>query len=110
MKISLYESMVQMSRKKKSAPNTVVPGDETPFKATVVSSADGANILNNLETLVNKSENMTLAAKKKFIGDLAKAIEAETDGSDSQYATFETIKGDIVTIRLAFYTPDDLKQ
>ena len=61
MKISLYESKVQMSKKKKSAPEIAVPGDESPFKATVISDADSANIINNLETLVNKSENNTLA-------------------------------------------------
>ena len=32
------------SGNKKQAPETVVPGDESPFKATVVSSAYGANI------------------------------------------------------------------
>lgn len=38
---------------------------------------------------------------KTFIGNVAKALGASRFGSGSEYATFETKNGDIVTIRLA---------
>ena len=44
------------SGNKKQAPETVVPGDESPFKATVVSSAAGANIVKNLNILEKASK------------------------------------------------------
>ena len=50
--------------RKKSARDTVVPGDESPFKATVVSSADDANIINNLEERIEKSKNLSQRGKK----------------------------------------------
>ena len=42
------------SAETKKAPETAVPGDESPFKATVISSANGAKVLNNLEKLAIK--------------------------------------------------------
>ena len=68
-------------------------------KGTVVSSVDGAKILNNLDTL---AENLKKSSNrgKTFIGDVAKAIGAAQSGSKSQYATFETKNGQTVTIRL----------
>ena len=42
--------------KRKSAPETVVPRDKTPFKATAVSSADGAKIPQKIESLAKKYE------------------------------------------------------
>ena len=50
---------MQMSRKKKSASETVVPGEDSPFKATAVSKTDVAKIENNLEALVKESENLS---------------------------------------------------
>ena len=57
--ISRWEELVQMSRKKKSASETVVPGEDSPFKATAVSKTDVAKIENNLEALVKESENLS---------------------------------------------------
>ena len=42
---------------KKIASETAVPGDESPFEATVISDAHGAKIVENLRTLVKKTEN-----------------------------------------------------
>ena len=58
------ENIVRMG-KRKSARETVVPGDESPFKATVVSSADDANIINKLEERVKKAENLSQREKNR---------------------------------------------
>lgn len=70
-------------------------------KGTVVSSVDGAKVLKNLDTLAEKIEKSSQKTSKTFIGDLAKALEAEKKGSKSEYATFVTPDGKEVTIRLA---------
>ena len=89
------------SRSKKKAPETAVPGDESPFKATVISSADGTKILNNLEKLAIKCEKLTRGQKRSFLKDIAVALNAEKDGSESKYATFVTKNNITVTIRLS---------
>ena len=99
--LDMLNGRVPMSRGKKRALETVVPGDETPFKATVVSNADGAKILQEVRNLAKKSENLTKGQKKSFLKDVAAALGAKRRGSASQYATFETKNGRIVTIRLA---------
>ena len=89
----------RFSAKKKRALETasVSRGKHQP---TVVSSADGANILNNLDNLAKEYEEKS-SQSKTFLGDLSKAIGARKQGSGSQYATFETVNGNVVTIRLA---------
>ena len=74
--------------------------ENNPRSLTVVSSADGANVLKKLDTLATTLEK-SATQPKTFLGDLAQALGASTKGSSSQYATFETINGQIVTIRLA---------
>lgn len=86
--------------RKKKASDTALPG-ETPFKGTVISNADEANILKNLDTLAKKYENKSTKNARTFIGDLAKEIGATTKGSDSKYATFMAVNGTEFTIRLA---------
>ena len=66
----------------------------------MVSSAGGAKILNNLDTLATEYDNLK-NYPKTFTGDVAKALGADRFGSGSEYATFETKNGQIVTIRLA---------
>ena len=63
-------------------------------------SAAGANVLNNIENLAKEFEK-SATQPKTFIGDVAKALGASRFGSGSEYATFETKNGNIVTIRLA---------
>ncbi|EJX01261.1 hypothetical protein EVA_10633 [gut metagenome] len=93
------ENGIRMSAKQKRALKTASLGNN-PRSLTVVSSATGAKILNNLDKLSNKL-NDSATQPKTFIGDLADAIEAGSKGSSSQYATFETINGEIITIRIA---------
>ncbi|MGM9812133.1 MAG: hypothetical protein ACI30V_04745 [Muribaculaceae bacterium] len=67
---------------------------------TVVSSAHGANVLKNIDSAIQMLENSSIQPKT-FIGDVAKALGAQRHNSKSEYATFETKNGKIVTIRLA---------
>lgn len=68
---------------------------------TVVTSADGAKVIERLDNLVRELENLSSNRRKTFLGDIAKAIGAERHGSSSQYATFEARNGKVFTIRLA---------
>ena len=90
---------VRMSAKKRRALETASLGT-SPRSLTVVSSANGAKILKNVETLATELDKSS-TQPKTFIGDVAKVIGAERFGSGSEYATFETKNGQIVTIRLA---------
>ena len=95
-------SIKQMTAKQKRALETASLGTSSR-SLTVISSADGAKILKGLDNLVNKCEN-SVTQPKTFIGDVAKSlgipIEKFKDKS-SQYATFETKNGKIVTIRIS---------
>lgn len=88
------------AKRKRSAPETALPADESAFKGTAISSADGAKVLKNIDTLAKDYEILTNNSQT-FLGDLAQALGAERKGSSSRYATFETKNGQIVTIRLA---------
>ena len=90
-----------LSRGKKRALETVSVSSDEEHQQTVVSSADGAKIMNNLDTLAKNIENILHTPLKTFIGDVANALGAKRYGSKSQYATFETKNGQTVTIRLA---------
>lgn len=72
----------------------------TPRSLTVISSADGAKILQNIEELANELTE-SVSQPKTFVGKVAQALGATRDGSKSEYATFETKNGKVVTIRLA---------
>lgn len=86
---------------KNKALASAVPGDESPFKATDVTSASGANILKDLELFAKESENISFRDKNSFLNDLAEKIGAESDGSGSRYATFEAKNGTVFTLRLS---------
>ncbi len=90
-----------MSKNKKTPQETVVPGDETPFKATVVSSDAGAKVLQSLETYAENVKNLSKRQKKSFISDVGKLLNARRYGTISEYADFETVNGNLVTIRLS---------
>ena len=95
--------------KKKSAPETA-PLTNTGGSSADISSADGAKILQNIETLAKKYENIS-NYRKNFLDELAVAIGAKEEPtkkkkkdevtSNSKYATFKTLAGTEVTIRLA---------
>lgn len=99
-KMGKGEAGARFSAKQKRALETVSASHNGKHQPTVVSSADGAKILNELERTIEKYKNISNRANT-FIGDVAKALGASRFGSSSEYATFEAMNGDVVTIRLA---------
>lgn len=81
--------------------DTALPEDESSFKGTVISSIDGANILNNLDKAIADYQNVGDKGTKTFLGDLASALGSSDKDKSSQYATFETKNGQVVTIRVS---------
>lgn len=94
------KSDAEMSKRKKRALETASVISEEIHQPTVVSSADGAKVLKNLETLKQDFEKLS-NSPKFFIGTLAEKLGATNFGSKSKYASFETASGKIVTIRLS---------
>ncbi len=97
--LDMANGKAKLSAKKRRALETASLG-KTPRSLTVVSSADGANVLKSIDTLVSEFEKSAVQPKT-FIGDVAKALGAERGGSASEYASFETKNGKIITIRLS---------
>lgn len=81
--------------------DTVLPEDESSFKGTVISSIDGAKILNNLDKAIDRYNENPDNRPSTFIGDLASALGSSDKDKSSQYATFETKNGQVVTIRIS---------
>lgn len=79
--------------------DTALPEDESSFKGTVISSIDGAKILRNLDNAIDDYQNVGDKGTKTFLGDLASALGSSDKDKSSQYATFETKNGQVVTIR-----------
>ena len=73
--------------------------DKSTNKATVVSSADGAMVQNNLEILAECYNNRSNRVKG-FITDLSQTLNLEQHEA-SHYGTFETKDGKLVTIRVS---------
>ena len=90
----------RLSGKQKRALETASVSQNEKHQPTVFSSADGAKVLKELDKTKDKYENQSNRSKT-FIGDVAKALGARRHGSSSEYATFETKNGNIVTIRLS---------
>ena len=98
------ETMRQMAEgaeKKGEMLDTVLPEDESSFKGTVMSSTSGTKVLNNLDNAITRYEENPNNKPTNFLGDAAAALGATKHGSNSQYATFETKNGEVVTIRLS---------
>ena len=89
----------KLSAKKRRALETASLG-KTPRSLTVVSSAGGAKVLKSIDVLASEFEK-SVVQPKTFIGDVAKALGAKRGGSASEYASFETKNGKIITIRLS---------
>ena len=85
---------------KKRALETASLSEESERSLTVVSSAYGAKVLKNIDAVIQLLENSP-TQPKTFVGDVANALGATRHNSKSEYATFETKNGRIVTIRLA---------
>lgn len=60
---------------KRKSPETAVPGDEPPFKATVVSSDDGVKIVQNLDSLAKKYEEKSNRPRTFLHGGGAAGVE-----------------------------------
>ena len=90
----------KLSAKKRRTLETVSASHDEKHQSTVVSSADGAKILKELDDTKEKYENLSNRINT-FIGDVAKALGAKRGGSASEYASFETKNGKIITIRLS---------
>ena len=88
---------VEFATKRKSAPETASVQQE--HQPTVVSSADGAKVLKDLDSAITEYENKS-SYPKTLLGDIAKVLNAKKRGSNSQYATFEAVNGKVFTIRL----------
>lgn len=102
MELKLDGGLGRISNKaKKRVLETVSVAKNGQHHQAVVSSTNGANILKGLDNLAEKLEKFNRGPVKTFLGDVAKTIGSERKGSKSEYATFETINGKVVTIRLA---------
>ena len=85
---------------KRTAPETESALEEE-HHPSVVSSADGAKVLKKMDSLIKDYDESAIKRPNTFLGDVAQALGATKHGSNSQYATFETMNGNIVTIRLS---------
>ena len=88
-----------MGDKQKRALETATIAAEATNNATVISSADGAKIQNNLGTLATNYEKIANKTRG-FITDLSHALCLKQHES-SQYGTFETPDGKRITIRVS---------
>ena len=89
----------RFSGRQKSALETATIAAEATNNATVISSADGAKIQNNLVTLATNYEKIANKTRG-FITDLSHALGLKQHES-SQYGTFETPDGKRITIRVS---------
>ena len=89
----------RLSGRQKSALETATIAAEATNNATVISSADGAKIQNNLVTLATNYEKIANKTRG-FITDLSHALGLKRHES-SQYGTFETPDGKRITIRVS---------
>ena len=89
----------RLSAKQKRALETATIAEQSTNNATVVSSADGAKVQNNLEILADNYEKRPNKTRG-FITDLSKSLGL-VQHEASQYGTFETRNGKLVTIRVS---------
>ena len=95
----MVQAMSELAEmQKRTAPETASVQEE--HQPTVVSSADGAKVLKDLDSAIKEYENKS-NHPKTLLGDIAKVLGAKKHGSNSQYATFEAVNGRVFTIRLA---------
>lgn len=87
-------------QKRRALETASVPRDEK-HQQTAISSADGAKIPKNLDSLASDYEKSPSTKEKTFIGEVADSLGIDTKDKSSKYATFETKNGRFVTIRLS---------
>ncbi len=103
----------RLDKNKKRALETASLSQKETDQPTVIPSAYGAKVLNNLDTLVKEYEYSVYTKEKTFIAEVADALgipREKFNDTTSQYATFETKNGNIITIRLSNHnaTPEKL--
>ena len=86
--------------KRKSASETASVPDREHHHAVISVAEDGAKVLQNLETLAKKYENIS-GQRKNFLNEVGQILGTQQYGSNSQYADFEAANGQVFTIRLA---------
>ena len=96
----ILEANVRLQEMKKSAKETESALQEE-HQPSVVSIADNTKILNNLQKLFEKYVKNSNVRPNVFIGDVAKALSMPPTGRTSQYGTYETKNGKIITIRIS---------
>ena len=82
-----------LDKNKKRALETVSPILNGTDHQTVISSADGAKVLNHLDTLVKEYENSVYTKEKTFIAEVADALGIPREkfkDKSSQYATINS--------------------
>jgi uncharacterized protein with von Willebrand factor type A (vWA) domain len=82
-----------LDRNKKRALETASLSQKETDQPTVVPSADGAKVLNNLDTLVKEYENSSYTKEKTFIREVADALGIPREkfkDTTSQYATINS--------------------
>ena len=62
-----------LSKAQKRAAETVSVASNEEHRQTVVSTADGAKVLNNLDELAKDYDNLTTNNRKSFLGDIAQS-------------------------------------
>lgn len=93
------EADVRFGAKQKRALKTATIAEQSTNNATVVSSADGAKVQKILETLADNYEKRSNKTRG-FITDLSRSLGL-VQHEASQYGTFETRNGKLVTIRVS---------
>lgn len=93
------EADVRFGAKQKRALETATIAEQSTNNATVVSSADGAKVQKILETLADNYEKRSNKTRG-FITDLSRSLGL-VQHEASQYGTFETRNGKLVTIRVS---------
>ncbi|MBD5397174.1 JAB domain-containing protein [bacterium] len=97
------DELVKEARKsvqKKTAPETAAAAEEATIP-TAISSAEGAKVLKNIETLAEQYQEKVNGRSRTFIGDVANALGIKATNKPSRYKTFEAKNGRKFTIRLS---------
>ena len=96
----VYEEMgTNMFKSTRKSPNTVLPGEESPFKGTVMSSDSVANIIKEIDSAIEKYQNSNNDTRG-FVSNMARLLGLKPAGP-SNYATFIAINGTIFTLRMS---------
>ena len=94
--------MARLMGTKKSASETAAAqsSEEEQANATDISSADGAKLLKDIDTLAKKYEEKS-NRPYKFLDDVSDVLGATSHGTSSKYLTIIAKNGSEITIRLA---------